>query len=351
MAIGALGNILVVTHGAGRGRQVPTGEVFLARLREHDPALAARLVFHATGTSAPSLQGIALVVFWLGDPLRQKYPDCYAEASEIAAAATRRAIPLINAPDGLSNTAKAVQSDIWAAAGIPSAPVRHVTTGHELLYAYDKLDGACMMRGNETHAERDIRVLSTRAEAVRAARDLKAPAALVRICDVRDEFRRAGAPADCLYSRFHHKARVFVFRGEAKASHLFFSRNLAVGLSSSLLEREDRPKRRLARKLGFRANLVHEMIAEDCAYFDAPVANKDVFVRAVAALGLDVAAVDYSIRPDGTPILWEANPYFCLPPGEQSVFSAERGAVARVHQSLDWMAGCLWAALPERLAS
>jgi hypothetical protein len=105
---------------------------------------------HATGTPAPSLQGIALVVFWLGDPLRQKYPDCYAEASEIAAAATRRAIPLINAPDGLSNTAKAVQSDIWAAAGIPSAPVRHVTTGHELLYAYDKLDGACMMRGNET---------------------------------------------------------------------------------------------------------------------------------------------------------------------------------------------------------
>ena len=61
--------------------------------------------------------------------------------------------------------------------------------------------------------------------------------------------------------------------------------------------------------------------------------------------------MDYSLRPDGTPILWEANPYFCLPRGEESVLSAERNAVARVNASFDWMAQCLWAALPHRLAS
>ena len=62
------------------------------------------------------------------------------------------------------------------------------------------------------------------------------------------------------------------------------------------------------------------------------------------ALGLDFAAVDYSIRPDGSVILWEANPYFYLPRGEQSVLSAERNAVERVNTSLDWMAGNLRAA-------
>ncbi|MCB9962837.1 MAG: hypothetical protein H6846_11955 [Hyphomonas sp.] len=43
--------------------------------------------------------------------------------------------------------------------------------------------------------------------------------------------------------------------------------------------------------------------------------------RAVQELGLDFAAVDYSIRPDGGPILWEANPYFYLPAGQASVLS------------------------------
>lgn len=349
MATGAQGNILVVTHGPGRGRSVPTGDVFFARLKIRDPELAARLVIHETGTQAPSLAGIGLVVLWLGDPLRQKYPACYAEAVDIAQAAKRRSIGLINPPDGLSNTAKAVQSGLWVKSGIPSAPVRCVTTSDELLRGFAEFGGPCFLRGNESHAERNIPVLATAGAAKRAAAVLPAPAALVRIHDVRAEHRAAGAPG--LRARFHHKARAFVFRGEVKASHLFFSKSLAVGLSNSLLEREDRPKRRLARSFGFRSKLFSDMIAEDLAYFHDPIAHSDVLVRAVAALGLDVAAVDYSIRPDGSPILWEANPFFCLPPGEESVLSAERDAVARVNASLDWMAGCLWSALPQRLAS
>lgn len=103
---------------------MPTGDVFLSRLKKRDPELAARLVIHQTGTPAPSLSRIALVVFWLGDPLRQKYPDCYAEAAGIAHAAARRGIRVLNHPDGLSNTAEALQSEIWSKAGIPSAPVR-----------------------------------------------------------------------------------------------------------------------------------------------------------------------------------------------------------------------------------
>lgn len=330
---------------------MPTGDVFLSRLKKRDPELAARLVIHQTGTPAPSLSRIALVVFWLGDPLRQKYPDCYAEAAGIAHAAVRRGIRVLNHPDGLSNTAKALQSDIWAKAGIPSAPVRCVSTSPEFLHTFKELGGPCFVRGNETHAEHNLRVICAPEQAREAARQLTQPAALVRIHDVRAEYRAAGAPAASLFSRFHHKARAFVFKGEVKACHLFFSHHLAVGLSNCLLAREDRPKRRMLRSLGFRGQLLGDMIAEDLAYFHARILQKDVLVKAVAALGLDVAAVDYSIRPDGSLILWEANPYFCLPPGEESIFSEERLAVARVNASLDWMAGCLWAAMPERLAS
>ncbi|MFN3910681.1 hypothetical protein [Hyphomonas sp.] len=351
MAAGTQGNILVVIHGTGRGRHVPTGDVFLSRLKVRDPELAARLLIHKTGGPAPSLSGIALVVFWLGDPLRQKYPECYAEASVIAREAARRGIRVLNGPDGLSNTAKALQSEIWAKAGIPSAPVQCVSSGDELVTAFNTLGGPCFLRGNETHTERHIRVLCAPEQVREAARSLAPPAALVKIHDVRAEYRRAGTPASSLFSRFHHKARAFVFQGEVKPSHLFFSQHLAVGLSNSLLAREDRPKRRLLRALGIRRRLLSDMIAEDLNYFQTRAAQKHVLVKAVAALGLDVAAVDYSLRPDGSLILWEANPYFYLPPGEASVLSEQRLAVARVNASLDWMAGCLWAALPERLAS
>lgn len=351
MATRGQGNILVVIHGPGRGRAVPTGHVFFARLRETDPALAARFLVHETGTPAPNLAGVALVLFWLGDPLRQKYPDCFFEAASIARAAAQRGIPVLNPPEGLSNTTKSVQSDIWAAAGIPSAAVRCVSGGRDLPTAFAALGGPCLVRGDDTHAERHLPILRTVSEAERYAAIHDGRAALIRVRDVRAEYRAAGTRASSLYSRFHHKARAFVFRGEVKASHLFFARDLVVGQSTSLLEREARPRRRLARALGFRRKLFIDMIAEDIRFFDADIPYKDVLVKAVAALGLDVAAVDYSILPDGSPILWEANPYFFLPPGENSVLSAERGAVRRVNESLDWMAGCLHSALPGRIAS
>lgn len=351
MATGALGNILIVTHGPGRGRSVPTGNVFLTRLRATDPELAFRIIRHSTGSPMPSLQGVSLVVFWLGDPLRQKYPGCYAQAVEIAEAASGRGIALINPPQGLSNTSKACQSGIWTEAGIPSAQARSISSASDLVQAFASLGGPCILRGDETHAEHSVIVLKSRSDAELAARSLKLPAALIRVHDIRAQYRAAGTDPSSLYARFHHKARAFVFRGEVKASHLFFSREMIVGLSNSLLAREARPRRRMLRQFGLRRALFEDIIAEDIGFFRSSLPYKDVLVSAVAALGLDVAAVDYSIRPDGTPILWEANPYFWLPRGEESVLSEERKAVSRVNVSVDWMAGCLRAALPERLAS
>ena len=69
--MGTQGDILIVVHGPGRGRGVPTGNVFMERLQATDPAFAARFRVHETGSGAADLSNVALVLFWLGDPLRE----------------------------------------------------------------------------------------------------------------------------------------------------------------------------------------------------------------------------------------------------------------------------------------
>ena len=338
---GGTGNILLVVHGAGRGREVPTGEAFVSRLRESDPAFAARLRVHRTGSAQPLLAGIDLVLFWLGDPLQEKYPDCYAEAVAIANDARAMGIAILNPPEALNNTSKTQQAAIWRKAGIPCAEARIVRSEEELLRVYDFLRGDCIVRSDVEHAQRGVPIVHNASEARDVAAGIAYPAAVIRMHDIRAEYRAAGEPSSSLYSRFHHKARAFVFGDKVLPSHLFFSRAPIVGLSNSLFARESSPRRRLARAFGFRRKLVAEMIREDMRYFETDVLQARTLANAVRALGLDFAAVDYSIRPDGSVILWEANPYFYLPAGDRSVLSSERDAVRRVNQSFDWMAAQL----------
>lgn len=342
--MGTRGEILIVIHGPGRGRDVPTGDVFMNRVRETDPDFAAKIRFHETGTAAPDLTGVSLVVFWLGDPLKEKYPECFAEAVEIANVARAADIRVLNTPEALSNTAKTRQSAIWYQERVPSARARIVNRPSSLQQVCKDLGGTCIIRSDVEHAQRDVRIVRNEADVRRAARQCAFPVAVIQLFDIRSEYRAAGADPSSLFSRYHHKARAFVFGDAVMPSHLFFASGLVVGLSNCLLKRESRPRRRAAHKLGYNRKLLNDMIHEDRAYFDSDPIYARTLAQGVRALGLDFAAVDYSIRPDGSVILWEANPYFYLPHGEQSVFSAERGAVERVNRSLDWMAANLLAA-------
>lgn len=346
--MGSQGDILIVVHGPGRGRDVPTGDVFMARLRETDPAFARRFRTHPTGSGKPDLSGVDLVVFWLGDPLNEKYPDCFAEAVDIANSARQRDIPLLNSPESLCHTSKTRQSAIWQQAGVPSARAKIVFRSEQLVSTCQELGGTCIVRSDVEHAQRDVLIVRNKADARRAAQTCAFPVAVVQLFDIRAEHRAAGAEPSSLFSRYHHKARAFVFGDAVMRSHLFFAPDLVVGLSNSLLAREARPRRRRGHALGFRRGLFNAMIREDRDYFDGQPLYARTLAGAVRALGLDFAAVDYSLRPDGSVILWEANPYFHLPRGEDSVLSAERGAVERVNASLDWMASQLRARVDHR---
>ena len=329
--------IVFVTHGEGRGRTVATDQAFMDRLQQSDPDLVGQTRIHRTGSGPFDFRDVGLVVFWLGDPLRQKYPKCYAEAVQIEATASLYGIPVLNSPFGLRNTTKAGQARIWNETGMPSAYAAVADSADALPAVASQVGFPCIIRSDDVHCQRDVVIARNEADARRAAAKCMFPAAVITLVDVQGAWRAKGDETS-LFSQYHHKARAFVFGGEVKASHLFFSTDRIVGLSTSVFAREDTPRRNFTRRFGLGASLVSRMIDADLAHFEAPVAHADQLVKAVAALGLDFAAVDYSILPDGRPVIWEANPYFYLPSGEQSVFSAERQAVRRVEETFDWMA-------------
>ena len=124
--------VLLVRHGPGRGRTDNYLDATLDHICRTDSALAARIVVHETGAPQPSLDGIASVAFLLGDPLRERYPACYAEAEVLAAKARDRGIRIANAPEALSNSIKSVQSRLWRAAGIITPEYRRFASYDEL---------------------------------------------------------------------------------------------------------------------------------------------------------------------------------------------------------------------------
>src|SRR5687767_8437827 len=164
-------SILIVRHGPGLGRFVRYGERTLDWIRRHEPALAERILVHETGTGAlpTSAAGAGAVVFWLADPLRERYPACYSEAAEIAELAVRRGARVVNPPAALSNTAKSGQARLWDQAGVPCAGGRRFADRAELEALLDGMALPVIVRPDLLHAQEGMRICCTRAEAIAAA--------------------------------------------------------------------------------------------------------------------------------------------------------------------------------------
>lgn len=251
---------------------------------------------------------------------------------------------MLNTPQSLSNTSKSAQAAAWAKNNVPSAAAQIAGCREELEHAAETVGFPCIIRSDELHGQCGVFIARSRNDLARADTGTQYPAVVIKMIDVRDAYRAADPGGNSLFHTYYHKARAFVFSREVKASHLFFSSKPIVGLSNCTFAREDAPRRRLARKFGYRQAHIDEMIQADIHNYIMPVAHAENLSKAVAAIGLDFAAVDYCILPGGRPIIWEANPYFNLPSGERSVLFSERLAIKRVTQSLDWMEANLYAA-------
>ncbi len=284
----------------------------LDRVAARAPDVFASLRFHETGGPAPSLDGVRAVVFWLGDPLRESYPVCHAEAAAIAADARARGARLINPPETLSNSIKSVQARLWRDAGIPTP--RHVPFADraELDAALATMPYPVVIKADRLHSQRRMRVWRSAADAAAAGqRDIAYPGAVAELVDTRDGWatRAPGSP----WAVLHHKKRVLVLGDRVLPRHVFFSTNPIVGYDTSNLARYYGMPRMLARVLPYLRPRDRAVLAADYAFAHSAPAQPDLLRRAAHVLGFEWAAIDYATRGDGTLVLWEANPYFAMP--------------------------------------
>lgn len=300
--------MLLVRHGPGRGRLGNFGDGWLKRLARTRPDIRRRIRIHETGSGAsPSLDDVAAVVFLLADPVRELYPECYAEASAIAAAAAARGIRLVNPPDALSNTIKSVQARLWAAAGIPCAGCARFENRAEL----DRVAGSAtyplIVRGDLLHGQQAIFVCRS-AEDLRAlpADGLAYPGLVVDFIDSRATYR--AAVPDSVFARYYHRCRTYVFGSHVVPGAIYFSEEPIVGTGTATWARYQ-GKGRFLEPLARLRSEDRRIVAADLAFAGSPLAHPELMRRAASALGLEFVALDHILLADGSVVLWEANPH------------------------------------------
>ena len=306
-------SILLVKHGPQRGRE-PDYLLPIARyLHQALSAAHIKLRVHATGQPTPAIDDdLAAVVFWLADPLRELYPDCYDEAAAIAARAREKRIRLLNPPAALSNTVKSVQARLWREAGIPAAACAPFATRDELQTILDTSQFPLIIRPDHSHSQAGICFCPTRRDAEQAAaQPLRLPGVVIPFVDTRSGYENGHGHS--VWSRFYHKKRVFVFGDRVCPNHVFFSRHPIVGISHCTFFRY-RGRRRWLAPLATWHSWDRATLTADNAFWTNAPESPELMRRAARALDLDMVALDYATFANGDLILWEANPYFYLPP-------------------------------------
>jgi hypothetical protein len=301
-------HVLIVRHGPGRGRQDHYFEAAFDYLRSSRPAIAERIRIHETGNMRPSFEHVIAVVFLLGDPLREFYPRCYAEAVEIADRARSSAIRVLNPPEALSNSVKSVQSRIWRDAGIATPAYERFESYDELRAIAERVPPPFLVRSDAEHARAGLHLCERSGDLERLdAQAVALPGAIAPLLDL-----RRGYAAPDPRALFHHKKRVLVMDRVLRTKHLMFADGPIVGSKSSIFSQYNSRHTVLHWRAALRPS--HwACVQADLAYWRRGSEHEELMLSAVRALGLDFAAIDYSDMADGTVMLWEANPHPELP--------------------------------------
>jgi hypothetical protein len=315
--------ILLVRHGPGRGRSPRFNQSFLDYVAAMNPALARRLVLHHTGEPRPRLEGVHAVVFWLADPLRERYPECFADAAAIADEAYARGIRVVNSPEALSNTIKSRQYDLWHAAGIPTPLQGKFQDRRELNSLMASVQFPAFIRADWIHGQHGMQLCATPDEARRIADGvIRYPGTLSPLVDTRSGFLRAGATG--VWATYFHKKRVSVFGDTARSVHVWFSRGPIVGDKTSTFGECEQAKWRHPLTYARLRWETRACFAEDFAFAQITEPPAGLLIKAVRVLGLDLASLDYSTLHDGSVVVWEANAYVDLGSRRHALLHRER---------------------------
>lgn len=327
------GDLLIVRHGPGRGRTLEVLALVDACIEAKRPALRRRIRVHATGSARPSLESVGFVLFLLSDPLREHYPACFAEAVAIAHEARSRGARILNAPENLSNSVKSRQADLWRKAGLPCATARPIRSSADLEPAMAALGLPIILRSDDQHVQEGVRVCKRVRQVDEAKRTISFPAVALQLIDVRARWREARPHS--VFARFHHKKRVMVYGDTLRNNHVFFSSSPIVGRATSTFQADAGRCARGLRLMGIGRRRLQETVHADYEFFTSQPDCPEAMRAAMRALGIDMAAIDYSSLPDGNVILWEANPYVHLPPWRHAVLAEQRRIRERTDQHVE----------------
>lgn len=309
--------VLIVAHGPGRGAK----RTFLPWLLEEiaaRPELCGLVEVHGTGAPPPALDGFAAVVFMLIEPIGQ-YPECEAEALALSAAARRQGIRVINPPEALNNTIKSRQAQIWREAGLPCAAAEPAADAATLREVLERVSYPIVLRFDAGHVQQGMFVCADKQTALRFVPTVRFPAVVLQFVNTRASWQRR--QPESMMARYFHKKRSMVFPDEVLNNHVYFSSIPVVGNRTCTFAAAER---------GEPVPNLEAMLAEDIGYSFAPPERPELMQAAVRALGLDVAAIDYSSFADGNVVLWEANASFALPYWSKGVLAHERRLEERV---------------------
>ena len=334
------GHVLLVRHGRGRGRMSRYNRGFLRYARRERPDLWARLRLHLTGEPPPCLEDVRAVVFWVGDPLREMYPEEYRECAAVAVRARERGIPLVNPPESLSATLKGVMGRIWMDAGLPTPSCRRFGDRRSFERAVREMAFPALVRGESCHAQEGLRLFADREEAL-ACPDggLPYPGVLSGFVDTREGWRRRDPEA--LPARYFHKKRVMVYGDRVECRNYYLTPEPIVGDPKASLFGPAFQRPGPAARLFGPPPLVRQAIQAERRWIESGPEDVDLFRKAVRVLGLGFAALDYATPAPGRIVLWEANPYPYLPPPEQATLSGPRELEAQDRRHHEAMAAWL----------
>jgi len=250
---------------------------FIQWIRKHYPQ-AAQHIRLARITRLPiTLKNTALVVPWLQDPLKERYPDCYRRMLRVQTACKKRNIPVINPAERLSVSIKSQALPIIGQCGIRTAKIIKISDPalfhpqtHGLPYPFFIRED-CLHGGNEFMVNEEADLLKINWN------DFIDPIAMEFI-NVQNS------------NGLYRKYRTILLGETGIQKHLIVSKNWRVHF-------KDRIDPDAAQK-------------EERAYLDLETdPNHDVLNKARQALELDTVAFDYSYDQNGQLVVWEPNPF------------------------------------------
>lgn len=214
---------------------------------------------------------------WLQDPVQQWSPETYAQALELAEGCDHRGIPMINRVDQLLNATKSRGARLMSEAGVATPRMAPIVDRREFEATQLGLSLPLFVREDWGHSRNVFRV-DAPDDARRVPWSTFERPLAVEIVDV-------CSPADGL----HRKHRYVAAGGIGVSHHLQISQEWVTRGENRVITPETR--------------------VEELNYISLLDPNHRLLQRAREALQLDLVAFDYGYKPDGTMIVWEANPF------------------------------------------